>query len=90
MIIKSENYRNFSEDRHLGMSHYMKSITVTKVGCFITFVAVQLLKILKQLALLSLPPYRFAHFAMSLLDRGKLKCNEVNVFFYNGALTKFY
>ena len=69
MTVKPENCRNFSDERHLGMSHYMKNITVAKVGYFIKFVAVQLLKILKQLAQLSLQPYRFAHFAMSLLDR---------------------
>jgi len=74
MTIKPENCRTFADDRHLGMSHCMKNITVTTVGYFIKFVVVQLLEILKQLALLSLPPYRFAHFAMALLDRGKLKC----------------
>jgi hypothetical protein len=64
MTIKPENCRKFSDDRHLDMSHYMKNIAVTKVGYFIKFVVVQLLKVLEQLALLSLPPYRFAHFAM--------------------------
>jgi len=71
------------------MSHYMKNITVTKVGYLIRFVAVQLLNTLKQLVLLSLPPYSFAHFAMSLLDRGKLKCMQL-MCFYKRALTKFY
>jgi len=80
MTVNPENCRKFSDDRHLSMSHYMKNITVTKVGYFIIFVAVQLLKMLKQLALLSLPPYRFAHFAMSLLDRGKLKCMKLMCF----------
>ena len=89
MTVKPENCRNFSDNRHLGMLHYTKNITVTKGGYFLKFVAVQLLKILKQLALLSVPPYRYAHFAMALLDRGKLEFMMLMCSFITGRIPDF-